>query len=49
MLSEGQSKMNQHFHLILFPPIFISILMLSFNLISNGLCDAFNPSLRGVE
>jgi hypothetical protein len=23
--------------------------MLSFNLISNGLRDAFNPSLRGVE
>lgn len=49
MLSEGQSKMNQHFHLILFPAIFISILMLSFNLISNGLRDAFNPSLRGIE
>jgi oligopeptide transport system permease protein len=49
MLSEGQDKMNQHFHLILFPAIFISILMLSFNLISNGLRDAFNPSLRGVE
>ena len=49
MLSEGQEKMNQHLHMLIFPAVFISILMLSFNLISNGLRDAFNPSLRGVE
>ena len=27
----------------------ISLLMISFNLFGNGLRDAFNPSLRGVE
>ena len=33
----------------LFPALFISLLMLSFNLFGNGLRDAFNPSLRGAE
>ena len=36
-------------HVILFPALFISLLMLSFNLFGNGLRDAFNPSLRGTE
>ena len=36
-------------HVVLFPAIFISLLMLSFNLFGNGLRDAFNPSLRGTE
>ena len=49
MLSEGQAVMQRFPHLLLFPAVYISILMLSFNLFSNGLRDAFNPSLRGVE
>lgn len=49
LLADGQSEMQRHFHLLLFPAIYLSILMLSFNLFSNGLRDAFNPSLRGVE
>lgn len=49
MLSEGQEVMQQHSHMLVFPAIYISILMLSFNLISNGLRDAFNPTLRGAE
>lgn len=36
-------------HVVLFPSLFISLLMLSFNLFGNGLRDAFNPSLRGME
>ena len=32
-----------------FPCIFLVLLMLSFNLVGNGLRDAFNPSLRGSE
>ena len=36
-------------HVIIFPALFISLLMLSFNLFGNGLRDAFNPSLRGTE
>ncbi len=49
MLSTGQDYMINHIHLLMFPAILISVLMLSFNLLGNGLRDAFNPSLRGVE
>jgi len=47
--SVGQESMQNHYHLLLFPAIFISLFMLSFNMFANGLRDAFNPSLRGVE
>ncbi len=49
LLSMGQDKLYTHPHIILFPAIFISLLMLCFNLFGNGLRDAFNPSLRGNE
>ena len=49
LLSLGQGKLFTHPHIILFPAIFISLLMLCFNLFGNGLRDAFNPSLRGNE
>lgn len=49
LLANGQEVMQHHYHLILFPAIFISVLMLSFNMFGNGLRDAFNPSLRGAE
>ncbi|PKK87601.1 MAG: ABC transporter permease, partial [Tenericutes bacterium HGW-Tenericutes-8] len=49
LLSNGQLVMKESFYQIVFPSIFISLLMLSFNLFGNGLRDAFNPSLRGVE
>lgn len=49
LLADGQQQMQHHFHLLLYPAIYLSILMLAFNLFSNGLRDAFNPSLRGVD
>ena len=49
LLSKGQGYLFTHPHIILFPAIFISLLMLCFNLFGNGLRDAFNPSLRGNE
>lgn len=49
LMSNGQAVMKDSFYQLLFPAIFISMLMLSFNLFGNGLRDAFNPSLRGVE
>ncbi len=49
MLANGQGIMNTSPHLVLFPAIFIGLLMVSFNLFGNGLRDAFNPSLRGAE
>ena len=49
MLSTGQAYLKDYPHVVLFPAIFIGLLMLSFNLFSNGLRDAFNPQLRGSE
>ena len=48
LLAKGQNFLFTYPHMILFPAIFISLLMLSFNLFGNGLRDAFNPSLRGT-
>ena len=49
LLANGQNALYNFPHIILFPSLFISLLMLSFNLFGNGLRDAFNPSLRGTE
>jgi oligopeptide transport system permease protein len=49
MLTNGQGFLATDPHIILFPSIIISLLMISFNLFGNGLRDAFNPTLRGVE
>jgi oligopeptide transport system permease protein len=49
LLSQGQTQLYTYPHMIVFPSVFISLLMLSFNLFGNGLRDAFNPSLRGTE
>ena len=49
LLSKGQEALYYDPHIIVFPAIFISLLMLAFNLFGNGLRDAFNPSLRGTE
>lgn len=49
MLSQGQGYLSSFPHIIMFPALFISLLEISFNLFGNGLRDAFNPSLRGVE
>lgn len=49
LLAKGQNYLLTYPHLIIFPAIFISLLMLCFNLFGNGLRDAFNPSLRGME
>ena len=47
--SASNSKFTLYPFIMFFPAIFISLLMISFNLFGNGLRDAFNPSLRGVE
>ena len=49
LLSNGRSSLSTFPHVIFFPALFISLLMISFNLFGNGLRDAFNPSLRGAE
>ena len=49
LIQRGQQTMQIHPHLLIYPSIYIAILMIAFNLFGNGLRDAFNPSLRGVE
>jgi oligopeptide transport system permease protein len=49
LIDQGQQQMQNYPYLLLFPALYIAILMIAFNLFGNGLRDAFNPSLRGVE
>ncbi|MBE5802786.1 MAG: ABC transporter permease [Clostridiales bacterium] len=49
LLSDASSIWTNYPHLMICPALIISLLMISFNLFGNGLRDAFNPSLRGVE
>lgn len=46
MLSDGQKTLLNYPFQIISPGIVIVLLMLAFNLLGNGLRDAFNPSLR---
>lgn len=46
LLSDGQKVLLDYPTQLLFPGIVIVLLMLAFNLLGNGLRDAFNPSLR---
>ncbi len=48
-MSEAQGFIHTDSYLILAAAIIVSMLMVSFNLFGNGLRDAFNPSLKGVE
>lgn len=49
LMSQGQSSMTTSPHAMFFPALFVSLLLICFNLFGNGLRDAFNPSTRGVE
>lgn len=49
LLADASSIWTNYPHLMIFPALVISLLMICFNLFGNGLRDAFNPSLRGVE
>ncbi len=49
LMSSGQASMTTAPHAMLWPSVFFALLMISFNLFSNGLRDAFNPSTRGAE
>ena len=49
LLSQGSALVMTAPHTILWPSIFIGLLMISFNLLGNGLRDAFNPATKGVN
>ena len=48
LLSQGQATFVEAPHTMLWPSIFMGLLMISFNLFGNGLRDAFNPTTRGA-
>ncbi|MDE6108452.1 MAG: ABC transporter permease [Oscillospiraceae bacterium] len=47
LLSQGNAVVTSAPHAILFPSIFLGLLMICFNLFGNGLRDAFNPTTKG--
>ena len=49
LLRPGNANVTTAPHTMLWPSLFLGLLMISFNLFGNGLRDAFNPSTRGVE
>ncbi len=49
LLSQGNAAATTAPHAMLWPSVFLGLLMICFNLFGNGLRDAFNPSTRGVE
>ena len=48
LLSQGNASATTAPNSILWPSIFLGLLMISFNLFGNGLRDAFNPTTRGT-
>jgi len=49
LLSDAAAIWTNYPHLLFFPAVTLSLLMICFNLFGNGLRDAFNPALRGVD
>lgn len=49
LLSDAQKTLLYYPYQTLFPALLISTLMISFNLFSNGLRDAVDPTMRGQE
>jgi oligopeptide transport system permease protein len=48
LLSDGQKVLMQYPYQVWFPAIVISVLMIAFNQLANGLRDAFDPTQRGA-
>lgn len=49
LLSAGQKCLTSAPHVMLWPSVYMALLMICFNLFGNGLRDAFNPTTRGAE
>ena len=49
LLSQGNGAATTAPHAMLWPSVFLGLLMISFNLFGNGLRDAINPTTRGVD
>lgn len=46
LINDGYQAMRNHFYLLLYPAIVIISLMIGFNILSDGLRDAFDPRMR---
>ena len=49
LMAQGQTSMTTAPHAMFYPALFLSLMLICFNLFGNGLRDAFNPSMRGAE
>ena len=49
LIELGKTSLEASPHALLFPALFLALVMICFNLVGNGLRDAFNPSLRFAE
>ncbi len=49
LMQQGYASLFTSPHVLVFPAVFLALLLICFNLFGNGLRDAFNPSLRGAE
>ena len=49
ILSDNQQYIQSNSYLIVIPSVIMALLMISFNLFGNGLRDAVNPTLKGLE
>jgi oligopeptide transport system permease protein len=46
LINDGYQAMRNQFYLLLYPAIVIILLMIGFNILSDGLRDAFDPRMR---
>lgn len=47
LISTGYQSLLIYPHMVIFPVVVLSLLMLSFNLVADGLRDAFDPKMKG--
>ena len=49
LIELGKTALESSPHTLLLPALFLALVMICFNLVGNGLRDAFNPSMRFSE
>lgn len=49
LIELGKTALESSPHALLLPALFLALVMICFNLVGNGLRDAFNPSVRFAE
>jgi len=47
LVNSGRSYMTTQPYLLIYPAVILSLIMLSFNMIADGLRDALDPKMRG--